>query len=228
VTAEPDAVERRAPRQLTALALWAVLAGLQILVAFALAGSPDEDDAPIYEWATAVNALIIYGVLVLLTVWIGSLYPSSKVALGLRRFPAGALWGAAGVVVASVILAVALEPLLHAGDEQGLTPTEWEPERLGPFVVNAILITTWGPFAEELFYRGLGVKVLGVFGGAGAIAISALAFGLAHGLLVALPALVFFGLGLAWVRHRSDSVWPGFLAHALYNAIGLTVAVAAF
>jgi membrane protease YdiL (CAAX protease family) len=226
--ATPEAVRPGTSRHFTALALWAVLAGLQILAAFALAGSPGEDDAPIYEWATAVNALIIYGVLVLLTVWIGSLFPSPKSALGLRGFPARSLWGAVGVVAASVILAVALEPLLHAGDEQGLTPTAWEPERLWPFVVNAILITTWGPFAEELFYRGLGVKVLGVFGGAGAIAISALAFGLAHGLLVALPALVFFGLGLAWVRHRTGSVWPGFAAHALYNAIGLTVAVATF
>ena len=39
-------------------------------------------------------------------------------------------------------------------------------------------------------------------------------------------ALVVFGLGLAWVRERSDSVWPGFIAHAAYNAIGIAISVA--
>ena len=53
-----------------------------------------------------------------------------------------------------------------------------------------------------------------------------MAFGFAHGLLVALPPLIVFGLGLAWVRVRSDSVWPGFIAHAAYNAIGIAISVA--
>jgi membrane protease YdiL (CAAX protease family) len=55
---------------------------------------------------------------------------------------------------------------------------------------------------------------------------TAVAFGLAHGILVALPPLIVFGLGLAWVRLRSDSVWPGFIAHAAYNAVGIALAVA--
>jgi len=119
-----------------------------------------------------------------------------------------------------------LEPILHAGEKQGIAPEVWRPDDLAPCLVNAILIVTWGPLAEELFYRGLGVTAVGMFGPAAAIGGTALAFGFAHGLLVALPPLVVFGLGLAWVRTRSSSVWPGFIAHAGYNAIGIAISVA--
>jgi membrane protease YdiL (CAAX protease family) len=227
VNADLTAADEHGPRRPAALLLWAGLAGLQIAAAFALA-DPDqvEEQPPIYEWSTAASALILYALLVLLTFGIASLYPSARRALGLRRFNPRFLWSAGGVVVVSVIVAAALEPILHAGEKQGIAPEEWNPDQLAPFLVNAIIIATWGPFAEELFYRGLGVTAVGIFGSTVAIVGTALAFGLAHGLLVALPPLVVFGLGLAWVRVRSDSVWPGFIAHAGYNAIGIAIAVA--
>ena len=227
VTSEPTAERLGEPRRPLALVFWLVLAGLQIVATFSLA-DPDrvEEEPPIYEWSTAANALIVYGLLVLLTFGIASMYPDTRRALGLRRFEPRYLWHAAGVVVVSIVVAAALEPILHAGEKQGLAPQEWRPDDLAPFLVNALLIATWGPFAEELFYRGLGVTALGMFGPAVAITGTALAFGFAHGLLVALPPLVVFGLGLAWVRVRSGSVWPGFIAHAAYNAIGIAISVA--
>jgi membrane protease YdiL (CAAX protease family) len=88
------------------------------------------------------------------------------------------------------------------------------------------VIVTLVPFAEELFFRGLGVRVFGMFGGAAAVAATAVVFALAHGLLVAVPPLLFFALGLAWVRLRSGGVWPGVIAHAAYNGIGLAIAYA--
>jgi membrane protease YdiL (CAAX protease family) len=77
------------------------------------------------------------------------------------------------------------------------------------------------PFAEELFFRGLGVRALTILGSLVAAVGSAVLFGLAHGILVALPALGFFGLALAWLRLRTDSVWPGVVAHAVYNGLGV-------
>ena len=227
MTSEPTAERLGEPKRPLALVFWLVLAGLQIVATFSLA-DPDrvEEEPPIYEWSTAANALIVYGLLVLLTFGIASMYPDTRRALGLRRFEPRYLWHAAGVVVISIVVAAVLEPILHAGEKQGLAPQEWRPDDLAPFLVNALLIATWGPFAEELFYRGLGVTALGMFGPAVAITGTALAFAFAHGLLVALPPLVVFGLGLAWVRVRSDSVWPGFIAHAAYNAIGIAISVA--
>jgi membrane protease YdiL (CAAX protease family) len=31
------------------------------------------------------------------------------------------------------------------------------------------------------------------------------------------------GVGLAWVRIRAESVWPGVIAHAAYNGVALAV-----
>ena len=76
---------------------------------------------------------------------------------------------------------------------------------------------------QELFFRGVGVRVWLPFGATAAIVITAMAFGLAHGILVALPVLVPFALALGWVRWRSDSVWPGVIAHGFYNGSALLV-----
>jgi membrane protease YdiL (CAAX protease family) len=50
-------------------------------------------------------------------------------------------------------------------------------------------------------------------------------FGLAHGLVLALPILVGFGIGLAWLRSRSESVYPGMVLHGLFNAASLALGV---
>ena len=86
-----------------------------------------------------------------------------------------------------------------------------------------MLVSTVVPFAEELFFRGLGVRALQFFGGMSAVVITGLVFGFSHGILGALPPLVLFGIALGWVRLRSGSVWPGVLAHGFFNAVGILV-----
>ena len=54
---------------------------------------------------------------------------------------------------------------------------------------------------------------------------TALAFALGHGLIIGLPALLAFGIGLAWLRDRTGSVYPGIALHALFNGAALIVAV---
>lgn len=217
-----------APRRPVALALWAGLTALLTLAAFAARADGGVDgESPIYEWSSAVTSLVFYAVILAVAFGIASLFPSSRQALAFRRFEGRYVWHAAGVVLLSLVVAAVLEPILHAGEEQGIAPQEWRPDDLAPFLVNAVLISTWGPFAEEVFYRGLGVSVVGWLGPLVAIAGTAVAFGLVHGQLVALPPLVVFGLGLAWVRLRSGSVWPCFIAHGSYNAIGIAISVAA-
>jgi membrane protease YdiL (CAAX protease family) len=51
------------------------------------------------------------------------------------------------------------------------------------------------------------------------------AFGIAHGLLEALLVLVPFGIALAWLRDRTNSVFPGMLVHAFFNAAALVLIV---
>jgi len=209
-------------RERIALALWLGIAALQIAVSFAVGGSgSDRDGEPFYDYSLAAGSLILYGILVALTFWIASLFPNRLAALGLRRFPARTLWLVVGVVIASVAVSALLEPLLHAGREQGLEPEQWRSDRVAPFVVNAVVVATIVPFTEELFYRGLGVRVLRFLGPVVAVVGTAVIFSLAHGILVAVPALGFFALLLGWLRVRTDSVWPCVIAHGLYNGIGV-------
>lgn len=211
-----------------ALTAWLAVAGIQVALGFAGGGGSEGRSAsePLYDYSLAIASVVVYGILIAVTFWIAAAYRDRLDALGLRRFPLKALGLTAGVIVASVVVSAALEPILHAGEEQGLAPDVWRPDAAGAFAVNALVIVTLVPFAEELFFRGLGVRVLGAFGGAAAVVGTAAVFALAHGLVVALPPLLFFGAGLAWVRLRSRSVWPGVIAHAAYNGVGLAIAFA--
>ena len=87
------------------------------------------------------------------------------------------------------VVSAALEPLLHAGEEQGLAPDEWITEplaRIRPERRSSSYSSRRS--SEEVFYRGLGVRVLGFLGRFVAIGGTALVFALAHGILVAVPA----------------------------------------
>ena len=205
-----------------ALTAWLAIAAIQIALGFS-AGASDSDsaDTPFYHYRFTVAALIIYAILIGLTLWIGSAYADPRRALGLVRFRPRWLGAAAAVVVVASALAAALEPVLHAGEEQGLAPDAWEPSNAIPFAINALIAETLVPFAEELFFRGAGVTVLRPFGAAAALLGTAIIFGLAHGILVALPVLVVLAVGLAWMRDRSESVWPSVTAHAAYNGVAV-------
>ena len=228
-SSKPSAASRQ--RQIGPLAAWLVLVALQIALAFAATSDDDavRDPDPLFSWELAVGGTIVYAIVVALTFAIVKSYPMDvREALGLKRFARRWVWIALAVAVASLIVAVISEPFLHGGEEQGLDPGSWQPDRAGAFVANALVVVLVGPFAEELLFRGLGVRVLQFLGPAVAVGGTALLFGLAHGILGALPPLVFFGAGLAWVRYRSDSVWPCFISHAVFNGTGIAIAIATF
>ena len=198
-----------------------------VLLAFAgtSQGSGSTDDDILYDPSLAIGGAIFYGLMIVVSFLIARVYPRPVQALGFRRFRLRWVWISFAVVVATTIVAVAVEPFLHGGEDQGLGADRWQPEHAGAFAANVVVLVLLGPFAEELFFRGLGVRVLMLYGGLVAILVTGVIFGLVHGLLGALPPLVLFGIGLAWVRLRSASVWPAFIGHAAYNGLGIAVLV---
>ena len=128
-------------------------------------------------------------------------------------------------VVAIYFFEIVYSAIVHPGNEQGLTPSHWEPAHAAAYVVNGIVICTWVPFVEELTYRGLGYTLLEPFGRWTAIVAVGLLFGLAHGLVLSLPVIAVFGCVLAWLRSETDSVFPGMVLHALFNLVALVAAV---
>jgi uncharacterized protein len=139
-------------------------------------------------------------------------------------------WGAAiglavaifvGIFVFSYLVSLFVDP----GREQGLVPDHWEPQHAAAFAANFGVVAIVAPIVEELTFRGLGFSLLERFGRPAAIVLVGLAFGLAHGLVEALPILAAFGMALAYLRSRTDSVYPGMLLHATFNGFVLLSSV---
>jgi len=190
----------------------------------ATAGKPKPD--VLYKWSTVAAYLVQYAVIALVVWGIAGL--GRRFELFALRRPtswrrAGAI--AVGIWIGMAILAGVLGPVLHPGREQGLTPTGWEPAHAAAYVANAALIAVLVPVIEELTFRGLGFSLLRRYGEWTAILLTGILFGLAHGLVQALPLLVAFGIGLAYLRSRVDSVYPGMVVHGLFNAASLVLAV---
>ena len=219
-----SAISSRRSRGLNVVGLlaWSALAAARLAQGFAVQVTQDPADSePLYQWEFAIGSVVAYGIIIALTLAMALAYPSVREALGLRRFSWRWVGIALGLIALAFVIAAALEPILHGGEEQGLAPERWRSNRALTYAVNGLVASTVVPLGEELFYRGLGIRVFGFLGDTAAVTVTALVFGLAHGVLGALPPLVFFGLALGWIRVRSRSVWPGVLAHGAYNSLGI-------
>jgi membrane protease YdiL (CAAX protease family) len=209
------------------LAWWTLLVGVLAALAYASrasGGKPPEN--ALYQWGTAISAAILYAIVLGLVLWIAKGAPAKQLlALRQPRSWPRALGLALAVFIGIIVVGAALDPFLNAGKEQGLTPSGWDSSRAAAFAANALVVAVLAPIVEELTYRGLGFGVLRPYGEAAAIVGVGIAFGLAHGLVEGLVILSLFGMGLAFLRSRSDSVYPPMLLHAAFNGFALAVSV---
>jgi len=230
---EVEAAQPR-PRPLyTRLAFWTLFVGLIAAVNYAarFAGgggsSRGVSHQEVYSYSTFVGGTIVYAI------WLGIV-----LLIVIDRFDLLALrqpraWGPAVGLAATVVVAifvweyaVSFLPLPESpGKEQGITNVHWEPAHAGAFAANFVLFAVIAPFVEELTFRGAGQSLLQFLGRVPSILLVGIAFGVAHGLVEALLVLVALGIGLAWVRDRTNSVVPGMLVHAFFNATALVAIV---
>lgn len=209
------------------LAGWFGLIGTVSAISYAgrLSGGKPPKDA-LYEYSTAISELVLFAIILAFVLWIARGLPKRE-AFALR---APRSWGYALGLAILVFIAIAvanagLNPVLNGGREQGLTPSGWEPSHTVAFGVNLLAFAVIGPIVEELTFRGLGFYLLEPYGQTTAIVVIGITFGLWHGLIQALPVLIVFGTGLAFLRSRTGSVYPGILLHAAFNAGALLIAV---
>ena len=180
-----------------------------------------------YSWSAFASGLVVYAL------WFGLVLAIAIDRTNLLALRRPRSWGRAlrlgiGVVVVVYVfeIFVSVLPLPQSpSKEQGLTPTHWEPAHAAAFAANLALFTIVAPIVEELMFRGLGQSLLRYLGRVPAILLVGAAFGVTHGLLEALVVLVPFGVALAYLRDRTDSVYPGMLVHASFNAVALAYAV---
>jgi membrane protease YdiL (CAAX protease family) len=209
------------------LAAWTTFVVLFATLSYSIRfseGKPPKD--VLYQWSTVASSLIQFAVIGLIVYAVAGLGQRRQL-LALRRPTSWwrALRIGVGIVVGMIVLSALLDPVLHPGREQGVTPDVWRPSHAAQYVANGLVICVVAPIVEELTFRGLGYSLLVRFGKWTAIVLVGIAFGLAHGLVEAFPFLAALGAGLAYLRSRVDSVYPGMIVHGLFNATALAVAV---
>ncbi len=87
------------------------------------------------------------------------------------------------------------------------------------FVVGVL-----GPFAEEIFFRGLVFGALRARGIPLAVGVSALFFALLHGSVLRFPHVFLFGVAMAILYARTRTLLPGIAAHVVTNVSLLILA----
>jgi membrane protease YdiL (CAAX protease family) len=208
------------------LALVVAVAALNFASRFA--GDDDDSRDALYLYSTAVGGALFYAIFLGIVLLLARGLNMREV-FALR---APASWGRAvllvlGALAAIFVVSYAVYRLgLRGGEEQGIVPEEWDPDRAGAYAANFVVIAIFGPIVEELTYRGLGQHLVGLlYGTTAALVTTAVLFGLAHGLVEGFLALAFFGLAAGWLRLRTESIYPPIVLHMIFNGLALIAAV---
>lgn len=136
-----------------------------------------------------------------------------------------------------LVVALTVQLLLLPGIAFLLRPLLGEPEVSGPvrelvdkargpaYLGLVVSVAVGAPIVEELFFRGLLLRSLQRrMPDPPAVALSAVAFGLAHGstlpadaVILVMVSLTAFGAVLAVLAIRTGRLGPGMVAHAVFN-----------
>jgi CAAX protease family protein len=178
-----------------------------------------------FKYSTAILVVAVDAVLLLIVVLIARGLPLREV-FALRApisWQRAFIIGAATLVAAYTIsfLEVGLVP--GAGGEQGV-PEFFDPTRLGAWAANLFAIAIFVPIFEEALCRGLGYSLFEPLGRTAAVAITAVAFTVAHGVILDGPVILATGIGLSYMRAATRSIFPCIALHAFFNGFGLVVA----
>ena len=128
-----------------------------------------------------------------------------------------------GLLIGSYVIIILHNALLYllGVDTQGENIVKLFAELDSPlwfFIVGAV----FAPLVEEIFFRGFlfqGFRQR--YGWVTAMLVSAAIFAVAHLDLVVLIPTFILGCLLAYMFHRSNSIWPGIILHFLVNSFGL-------
>jgi membrane protease YdiL (CAAX protease family) len=161
--------------------------------------------------------------LVVFLISVGLPFRDTFALLPPRSWRRAALIGVATLVGAYVLSFAELGLLRDVPREQSV-PEYWDPTRLGAWFANLFVIALFVPIFEEALCRGLGFSLLEPLGAPVAILGTAIAFTLAHGVIVDIPVILATGIGLGYMRAATGSLYPCIALHAAFNGFGLVVA----
>jgi membrane protease YdiL (CAAX protease family) len=178
-----------------------------------------------FRYSTAIAAVVVDGVFLAVVLVIAAGL-SFRETFALRPPPS---WGRAAVIGALTLIAAYALSFTEFGlfrdlGREQTVPPYWDPSRTGAWAANFLVIAVLVPLFEELLCRGLGYRLLEPLGTPAAIVLTAIAFTLAHGVVIDIPVILATGLGLGYMRASTGSIYPCIAFHAAFNAFGLVVA----
>jgi membrane protease YdiL (CAAX protease family) len=181
-------------------------------IAFTAAGVDDlEDDRAFMFVATFLGDLGLVAAALLITARMTRPTPE---LFGFRRCPLGPAIGWAVLAFFTYIgLTVVYTELVNP-------PQDELPDQLGRTVLTAVFVMGIAPVVEEFFFRGFLFQSLrNTWGPVWAVLASAAIFSAIHFDIDKFVPLVIFGTALAFVFHKTESLWPCIALHAVNNAL---------
>ena len=176
----------------------------------------------------------LMGLAIIIIVWRLGLHPRrlSPSSLGLRPPTASVRLScllAVAALGASLLATFLYGTIIDYLGWQKLAPPDVPDAIVFPGVASLATyeaLAVWTPITEEIFFRGF------VFAGLAprlgiprAMAVSALVFSGFHFSLGVLAPIFITGMLLAWLYHRTGSLWPGIAAHAGQNALAVSAVI---
>jgi membrane protease YdiL (CAAX protease family) len=198
------------------------VSALNYLGNYAVTTTKKQTEEALFHYSTAVLATVVYGLILALVLWIANPWRRQLLALRPPRRWLRALGLAVATLLVAGFLIAVIDSFLHGGREQGVVPKHFLHGHTGAYAANWLVVAGVAPFVEETTYRGLGYSLFFAHWGVTvAIVATGLLFAASHGLLQAFPELAIFGFALAWLRSRTDSVFPGMFVHSAFNSFAL-------
>jgi len=187
-------------------------------------------DTALATWVT----VHLMGLAIIGLVWRLGIYPYKAplsalglAVLGLPRVKTVLL--TLGTLAASLLATVVYAQLVSLIGSKLLSPPDIPSDIVFPgpavvFTFQALALVT--PLTEEIFFRGFVFAGLVPWLGVGrAMVASAVVFSLFHLSVGVLIPVFMTGLLLAWLYHRTGSLWPSIVAHAGQNALAVAIEV---
>ncbi|MGE5372637.1 MAG: lysostaphin resistance A-like protein [Solirubrobacterales bacterium] len=177
--------------------------------------------SPVAEFTlvSLVQFLVMMAGLLLLA-WIGGVGLNE---MGFRRlsFKKWAIWGGLGgltAFAAMIGISMIVQYFQPHLEPQPFQTVLSESAGLGEKVLLLLLGAVIMPLWEETYFRGMVYPVLRRYVGvAGGLVLAGLFFGAVHADWVRLVPLSLGGVILAYLYEKTDSLYPAWLAHGLWN-----------
>lgn len=115
----------------------------------------------------------------------------------------------------------------ETGDPQGILHAAARGGPL-PFLLSLLGGAIFTPLGEEILFRGIVANALNRYGAFAGIVLSAIIFGLAHGVSVILPIAIMVGLLTAVLFRATGSIWPCVILHCVYNGMNSIASASGF